>query len=206
MTAGRDCLLTAPPLASDDAACCMLLAGTKTSSHMRSRPHGREGQQDGYRNGRGHGDGYQQRDGFNRPAEVGIPEIGSIHRSACCRRSWNTCCPSVSCMACRTPLPPYHGKACTCRRTACVSSKHVHSTDARRCRGTVASVRPFGVFVRSQTLPRDGLVHASQIDDQIELSKDDPDDAKIQALTWAAQPGSQARRFARACARSRPRC
>jgi DNA-directed RNA polymerase subunit E'/Rpb7 len=57
----------------------------------------------------------------------------------------------------------------------------------------VASVRPFGVFVRSRTLPRDGLVHASQIDDQIELSKDDPDDAKIQALTWAAQPGSEVR-------------
>ena len=57
----------------------------------------------------------------------------------------------------------------------------------------MASVRPFGVFVRSRTLPRDGLVHASQIDDQIELSKDDPDDAKIQALTWAAQPGSQVR-------------
>ena len=57
----------------------------------------------------------------------------------------------------------------------------------------MASVRPFGVFVRSRTLPRDGLVHASQIDDQIELSKDDPDDAKIQALTWAAQPGSEVR-------------
>ena len=61
------------------------------------------------------------------------------------------------------------------------------------CRATVASVRPFGVFVRSRTLPRDGLVHASQIDDQIELSKDDPDEAKIQALTWAAQPGSEVR-------------
>ncbi len=62
----------------------------------------------------------------------------------------------------------------------------------------MASVRPFGVFVRSRTLPRDGLVHARQIDDQIELSKDDPDDAKIQALTWAAQPGSQVRRLHRA--------
>ena len=47
------------------------------------------------------------------------------------------------------------------------------------------------MFVRSRTLPRDGLVHATQIDDQIELSKDDPDAAKIQALTWAAQPGSE---------------
>ena len=90
----------------------------------------------------------------------------------------------------------YRGSSCKCTRTrtGCVSSKHVPSirrTAVSDRRGTVASVRPFGVFVRSRTLPRDGLVHASQIDDQIELSRDDPDDAKIQALTWAAQPGSQ---------------
>ena len=49
------------------------------------RPHGRDGQQESYSNGRGHGDAYQRGGGFARPAEVGIPDIGSIHRSACCR-------------------------------------------------------------------------------------------------------------------------
>ena len=50
-------------------------------------------------------------------------------------------------------------------------------------RAVVVSVRAFGVFVRSAALPRDALVHASQVDEQITLDREDPDDAKIQALT-----------------------
>lgn len=61
------------------------------------------------------------------------------------------------------------------------------------CRGTVISVRAFGVFVRCRTLPKDALVHASQVDEQITLDREDPDDAKIQALTWSAPPGSEVR-------------
>lgn len=57
----------------------------------------------------------------------------------------------------------------------------------------MVSVRAFGVFVRAGTLPRDALVHASQVDEQITLDREDPDDAKVQALTWSAPPGSEVR-------------
>ena len=55
----------------------------------------------------------------------------------------------------------------------------------------MVSVRAFGVFVRCRTLPRDALVHVNQVDEQITLDREDPDDAKIQALTWSASPGSE---------------
>ena len=58
-------------------------------------------------------------------------------------------------------------------------------------RATVASVRPFGVFVRPEGHPQDALVHASQVNEQLSLSREDEDADKVKALEFFAPPHSQ---------------
>jgi hypothetical protein len=55
----------------------------------------------------------------------------------------------------------------------------------------VASVRPFGVFVRPAGHPQDALVHASQVNEQLSFSRDDEDADKVKALEFFAPPHSQ---------------
>lgn len=65
---------------------------------------------------------------------------------------------------------------------------------ATLCRATVASVRPFGVFVRPEGHPQDALVHASQVNEQLSFSREDEDGDKVKALEFFAPPHSQVRR------------
>lgn len=59
------------------------------------------------------------------------------------------------------------------------------------CRATVASVRPFGVFVRPDGHPQDALVHASQVNEQLSFSREDEEADKVKALEFFAPPKSQ---------------
>ena len=57
---------------------------------------------------------------------------------------------------------------------------------------TVQSVKPFGVFVG---LPghRDGLVHLSQISEEVAFAREDTDDMKQKAMEFFCPIGSKAR-------------
>ena len=57
-------------------------------------------------------------------------------------------------------------------------------------RGVVASVRPFGVFVRMDGYARDGLVHCTQVSDELTFSREDTDDAKVMAMEYFHPPRS----------------
>jgi len=56
-------------------------------------------------------------------------------------------------------------------------------------RATVQSVRPFGIFVRLEGYSRDGLVHCSQVSEDIELAREDEDEMKVKALEFVARKG-----------------
>lgn len=60
-------------------------------------------------------------------------------------------------------------------------------------RGTVQNIRPFGLFVELQGYRRHGLVHNSQITEEMTFSRDDEDDAKVKAMDFFAPVGSQVR-------------
>jgi hypothetical protein len=49
-------------------------------------------------------------------------------------------------------------------------------------KGRVVSVRPFGLFVRMEGFARDGLVHMSQVSDDLTFQREDSDDAKVMAM------------------------
>ena len=51
-------------------------------------------------------------------------------------------------------------------------------------RGRVATVRPFGLFVRMRGFVRDGLVHCANISDELTFRRDDSDDAKVMAMEY----------------------
>lgn len=53
------------------------------------------------------------------------------------------------------------------------------------------SVRPFGVFVELPGYRRHGMVHHSQVADEIMLGREEPDEDKVRALEWAAAPGTE---------------
>jgi ribosomal protein S1 len=74
------------------------------------------------------------------------------------------------------------------------SSTEWHPHCATLCRATVASVRPFGVFVRPEGHPQDALVHASQVNEQLSFSREDEDGDKVKALEFFAPPHSQVQR------------
>ncbi len=61
-------------------------------------------------------------------------------------------------------------------------------------------MRPFGVFVRPDGHPQDAMVHASQVNEQCVLSRDDEDADKVKALEFFAPHRSQVRSgLARSC-------
>ncbi len=51
-------------------------------------------------------------------------------------------------------------------------------------RGRVATVRPFGLFVRMRGFVRDGLVHCANVSDELTFRRDDGDDAKVMAMEY----------------------
>lgn len=55
----------------------------------------------------------------------------------------------------------------------------------------VVSVRPFGLFVELPGFRRNGLVHNSQISEDMVFSREDDDEAKVQAMEYFAPKGSQ---------------
>ncbi|BDA46039.1 probable nucleolar protein of 40 kDa [Coccomyxa sp. Obi] len=58
-------------------------------------------------------------------------------------------------------------------------------------RATVRNIRPFGVFVEMEGYRRHGLVHNSQISEEVSFSRDDEDEAKVKAMEFFAPVGSQ---------------
>ena len=57
------------------------------------------------------------------------------------------------------------------------------------------NVRPFGVFVEMEGYRRHGLVHNSQVSEDIAFSREDEDEAKVKAMEFFAPVGSQVRRL-----------
>ena len=53
------------------------------------------------------------------------------------------------------------------------------------------SVRPFGVFVALTGFRRHGMVHSSQVADELSLTREDEDDMKVKAMEFYAPPGSE---------------
>jgi len=58
-------------------------------------------------------------------------------------------------------------------------------------RAVVTSIRPFGLFVRPDGWPQDGLVHASQVNKDCTLTRDDDDEARVKSLEYFAPRHSQ---------------
>ena len=58
-------------------------------------------------------------------------------------------------------------------------------------RGVVSSVRPFGVFVRPAGKARDGLVHCTQVSDELTFAREDSDDAKVMAMEYFFPRGAE---------------
>ncbi len=58
-------------------------------------------------------------------------------------------------------------------------------------RATVRNIRPFGVFVEMEGYRRHGLVHNSQISEEVSFSREDEDEAKVKAMEFFAPVGSQ---------------
>lgn len=58
-------------------------------------------------------------------------------------------------------------------------------------KGTVTSVRPFGVFVKPSGKSRDGLVHCSQVSDELTFTREDSDDAKVMAMEYFFPKGTE---------------
>ena len=55
----------------------------------------------------------------------------------------------------------------------------------------VVNVRPFGLFVELPGYRRNGLVHNSQISEDVVFSREDADDVKMKAMEYFAPQGSQ---------------
>ncbi len=53
------------------------------------------------------------------------------------------------------------------------------------------NIRPFGAFVELEGFRRHGLVHNSQISEEISFSREDEDEAKVKAMEFFAPVGSQ---------------
>ena len=52
-------------------------------------------------------------------------------------------------------------------------------------------MRPFGVFVEMAGYRRHGLVHNSQVSEDMAFSREDEDEAKVKAMEFCAPVGSQ---------------
>jgi len=59
------------------------------------------------------------------------------------------------------------------------------------CRAKVQSVRPFGVFVALSGFRRHGMVHSSQVADEVTFSREDEDEMKVKTMDFYAPAGSE---------------
>lgn len=60
-------------------------------------------------------------------------------------------------------------------------------------RAKVQSIRPFGIFVALHGYRRHGMVHCSQVSEELSLSRDDEDDTKVKAMEFFCPPASEVR-------------
>ncbi|KAL3145372.1 hypothetical protein ABBQ38_001624 [Trebouxia sp. C0009 RCD-2024] len=58
-------------------------------------------------------------------------------------------------------------------------------------RAKVQSIRPFGIFVALRGYRRHGMVHCSQVSDELSLSREDEDDSKVKAMEFFCPHGSE---------------
>ena len=63
----------------------------------------------------------------------------------------------------------------------------------------MVNVRPFGLFVELMGFRRNGLVHNSQISEDVVFSREDDDEAKVQAMEYFAPKGSKVSLAPREC-------
>ena len=54
------------------------------------------------------------------------------------------------------------------------------------CRGTISNIRGFGAFCKLDGYLKDGLIHSSQIHEELVLSRDEDDADKIKAMGFYA--------------------
>ena len=54
------------------------------------------------------------------------------------------------------------------------------------CRGTISNIRGFGAFCKLEGYLKDGLIHSSQIHEELVLSRDEDDADKIKAMGFYA--------------------
>ena len=97
--------------------------------------------------------------------------------------------PTAASIACCQAMCCMHANATA--RAAVSSTAERRPDHATLHRAVVASVRPFGVFVRPEGHPQDALVHASQVNEQLSFSREDQDADKVKALEFFAPPHSQ---------------
>lgn len=62
------------------------------------------------------------------------------------------------------------------------------------------SIRPFGLFVAFPGHRRHGLVHNSQVAEDIQFSREDEDEDKVKAMDYYAPQGSEVSRWCTRCA------
>lgn len=61
------------------------------------------------------------------------------------------------------------------------------------CRGSVHSVRPFGLLIVLPDHKRHGLVYHTQVSDGIAFDRDDDDESKVKALNYYFPVGKEVR-------------
>ena len=79
----------------------------------------------------------------------------------------------------------------------CLASLNLSETERVSCvcfrRGSVHSVRSFGLLVSVPGTKRHGLVYHTQVSDGIAFDRDDNDDSKIKALNYYFPVGKEVR-------------
>ena len=88
-----------------------------------------------------------------------------------------------------------HGDGCRREETSHVVGRTSITDDVPTLgsihHAVVVNVRPFGLFVELPGFRRNGLVHNSQISEDVVFSREDDDDVKMKAMEYFAPKGSQ---------------
>ena len=70
--------------------------------------------------------------------------------------------------------------------TAGFLSHSAHLSSVGWCRGTISNICGFGAFCKLEGYLKDGLIHSSQIHEELVLSRDEDDADKIKAMGFYA--------------------
>ena len=89
-----------------------------------------------------------------------------------------------------------HGDGCRREERTSYAGGRISITDDVPTLGSihhavVVNIRPFGLFVELPGFRRNGLVHNSQISEDVVFSREDEDDAKVTAMEYFVPKGSQ---------------